>query len=90
MDHAKLQEHLARAEKHIREAESRIARQRELIARLKKQGHDPYTAQNLLRNFEELQLLLHAERERIRAELAEGKDDSSTLVPHQSPQLGQS
>jgi hypothetical protein len=69
MDRTMLQDHLAPAERHVIEGERHIARQRELVAELKRDGHDSDLAQSLLRSFEELQAMHVADRGRLRKEL---------------------
>lgn len=64
-----LQGHLAQAEAHIKTGQKNIARQRELIAQLEREGHDTVSARNTLTQFEELQALHIADRERILREL---------------------
>jgi hemerythrin len=69
MDRSLAEQRLAHAQRHITEGKRHIANQRDLIARLKEQGHDTRFAQNLLEQFE-LVLASHiADRDRIMAEL---------------------
>jgi hypothetical protein len=69
MDRDMLQRHLAQAEAHIKTGQKNIARQRELIVQLERDGHDTASAQTALTQFEELQALHIADRERILREL---------------------
>ena len=62
--------HLAQAERHVVEGEEHLARQRALIDKLRRDGHDTTTAVELLHEFERSQAVHVAERDRIRAELA--------------------
>jgi hypothetical protein len=71
MDREMLQRHLALAEEHIATGEKNIARQRDLIAQLERDGHDTASARTFLREFEQLQALHIAERERLLSELSE-------------------
>jgi hypothetical protein len=71
MDREMLKRHLALAEEHIATGEKNIARQRDLIAQLERDGHDTASARTFLREFEQLQALHIAERERLLSELSE-------------------
>jgi hypothetical protein len=62
--------HLAQAERHVAEGEQHIARQRALIAELARDGHDTALAVELLHEFERTQAGHVADRDRLRAELA--------------------
>jgi hypothetical protein len=66
MDRAMLTDHLALAEKHVRLGQEHIAHQRELIVLLERHGHDTAGAKALLRQFEELQELHVADRDRLK------------------------
>ena len=66
-----LKRHLAEAEEHIATGEKNIARQRDLIAQLERDGHDTASARNFLGEFEQLQALHIAERERLLREPSE-------------------
>ena len=70
MDREMLQEHLAQAERHISEGECHIARQREIIAELDGSGQYWQIALDLLHQFEQLQALHIADRDRLRKELS--------------------
>jgi hypothetical protein len=69
MERAMLLNHLAQAERHIDTGEQHVCKQRSLIAKLEKDGHDPAGARQLLEQFEEIQAMHIADRDRIRAEL---------------------
>jgi hypothetical protein len=71
MDREMLKRHLALAEEHIATGEKNIARQRDLIAQLEREGRDTASARIFLREFEQLQALHIAERERLLSELSE-------------------
>jgi hypothetical protein len=71
MDREMLKRHLALAEEHIATGEKNIARQRDLIAQLERDGYDTASARTFLREFEQLQALHIAERERLLSELSE-------------------
>jgi hypothetical protein len=64
--------HQQKAEEHVAQGERHIARQREIIAELEHDGHDvaAAAARDLLRQFEELQGLHIAHRDRLKDELA--------------------
>jgi hypothetical protein len=69
MDPVMLQEHLAQAERHVSEGERNATQQRELIARLERDGCDTGEARRQLRQLEAW-LALHIEdRDRLRKEL---------------------
>jgi hypothetical protein len=63
-------DHLAQAERHVAEGERHVARQRELIAELERDGHDTVQARELLVQFEGLQVMHVADRDRLRREFA--------------------
>jgi hypothetical protein len=73
MNRATIEEHLALAERHVSEGERHVSRQRELIAQLERDGHDATQAHDLLLQFEELQEMHLADRDRLRDELANSK-----------------
>ena len=70
-DRAMLKRHLRQAEEHIATGEKNIARQWELIAKLERDNHDTAHARAILDQFEELQEMHLADRERILRELSE-------------------
>jgi hypothetical protein len=61
--------HLEAAERHVAQGEGVIKGQRDRIAELTRDGHDPSAATDLLRTFEATQALHIAGRDRIRADL---------------------
>jgi hypothetical protein len=69
MDPVMLQEHLAQAERHVSEGERNATQQRELIARLERDGYDTGEARRQLRQFEAWLALHIADRDRLRKEL---------------------
>lgn len=69
MDRATIVEHLALAEKHVMAGARIVARQRELVAELVRDGHDTTEARRLLGQFEEVQSMYEADRDRLFAEL---------------------
>lgn len=73
MDRAALKEHLTQAERHIATGERNLSQQRALLRELERDGHDTSAARALLGSFEELQALHLADRDRLRAELAEAE-----------------
>lgn len=70
MDRAVLEDHLAQAERHVAEGARHVARQRELVAELKNHGHDWRAAMELLQEFEQMQALHIADRDRLLKELS--------------------
>jgi hypothetical protein len=71
MDQEMLKRHLAQAEEHIATGDKNIGRQRDVIAELERDGHDTASARTFLRELEQLQAVLIAERERLLSELSE-------------------
>ena len=71
MDRALIEDHLAQAERHVSEGEGHIARQREIVATLEHDGHDTVAARATLAQFEDVQRLHVADRDRLRRELSE-------------------
>jgi hypothetical protein len=69
MDREMVERHLAQAEAHMETGYKNIARQREVIAHLEREGQDTASARDTLTQFEELQALHIADRERILREL---------------------
>ncbi len=67
-----VREHLTQAERHVAEGERHVARQRELVAQLERDGHDTTAARKSLTQFEELQDMHIADRDRLRREV--GRD----------------
>ncbi len=76
MDSAMLFDHLARAERQVAEGERHVATQRELVAKLGRDGHDTEQARLLLKQFEDLLALHVADRDRL---LREVHDQRKTL-----------
>lgn len=66
-----IEEHLRQAEEHVASGERAIARQLVLLQELARDGHDTARARKLLGQFEELQAMHIADRDRIRKALAE-------------------
>jgi hypothetical protein len=71
MDREMLKRHLAQGEENIATGDKNIARQRDVVAQLERDGHDTASARSFLREFEQLQAVLIAERERLLSELSE-------------------
>ena len=69
MERAMILDHLALAERHVREGEQHVSKQRALVGELKRDGHDTATAIRLLKEFEEVQAMHVADRDRLLAEL---------------------
>jgi len=65
-----LQDHLAMAERHIASGNRVITRQRQLINQLEADGHDIRAARSLLAQFEDLQALHLADRDRLLNEIS--------------------
>jgi hypothetical protein len=70
MDRAFLEQVLLLALQHIEIGHRNIARQREIVAELGRGGHAIILAMDLLANFEELQLIYVADRDRVLQKLA--------------------
>jgi hypothetical protein len=71
MDRKMLKRHLAQAKAHIETGRKNIARQRKAIAKLERGGQDTNKARAALTQFEELQAMHLADRDRILRELAQ-------------------
>ena len=69
MANAMLENRLAQAERDVSQGQRHIAQQRELIAKLERDGHDTKQAIELLHQFEQLQEMHVADRDRLRKEL---------------------
>jgi hypothetical protein len=69
MDRERLKQHLEQAERHVLKGESCVLRQRELVARLERNGHDTVDAKGLLHQFEELLAVFTQDRDRLRSEV---------------------
>ena len=63
--------HLAQAERHVKDGEQHVARQRALIGDMVRNGRDAAVAIELLKEFEALQVMHIADRDRLVAELAQ-------------------
>jgi hypothetical protein len=68
-------DHLRLAEGHVSLGQENILRQRQIVAELERDGHDPIDAGKLLAQFEELQAMHVADRDRLIGELAEAGGD---------------
>jgi hypothetical protein len=71
MDRATLLDHLAIALRNVSEGERHIAQQHEIIASLERDGFDASAAKAVLLQFEELQRMHIADRDRLKKELGE-------------------
>jgi hypothetical protein len=69
MDREMILEHLEQAERHVRQGAVHIENQRTLVADLERQGQDTARSRSLLRQFEQMQELHVADRDRLRQEL---------------------
>lgn len=69
MDPQMIKRHLAQAEQHVAEGEKHLIRQRELIAKLERDGHDTKEATAFLEQLEEMQGMHVADRDRLKNEL---------------------
>lgn len=70
MEREKILEALSLAERHIGEGECQLRLQRQVIAELRRGGHDAADAEVLLRSSEQTQKLHFADRSRLLRELA--------------------
>jgi len=70
MDRATLQEHLAQTEGLVARGEHRLAAQRVLVAEMEQDGQDTAQAKQLLAQYEELQVMLVVNRDRLAEDLA--------------------
>ncbi len=70
MDRTILLDHLALAERHVAEGRRHLASQKQVIVRLENGGHDATEARRLLLNFEDVQRMHVADRDRLKKELA--------------------
>jgi len=71
MDRALIVSYLKAAEEQVANGERQIARHSDLISTLQRAGHDTTSAIALLRELKQAQIQHVAERDRLRAELAE-------------------
>jgi hypothetical protein len=74
MDRAMLLEHLATALRNVSDGERHIAQQHQIIASLERDGLDTSAAKDVLLQFEDLQGIHIAHRDRLKKELGEGSD----------------
>ena len=65
MDRALLEKFVRDANRHVAEGEEHIRKQRERVAHLRRHGHDTSLASELLASFEQLQVTLVADRDRL-------------------------
>ena len=71
MDKALVRDHLEQARRHVADGDKHVARQRQLVAKLDRDGHDSSEARRLLEQFEELLRLHIQDRDRLIKELSE-------------------
>lgn len=71
MDRSLWQRRFEEAERAVAEGQRHITRQKEIIAELERDGHDVKSACNLLAQFEWVQALHIAHRDRLQRELAD-------------------
>lgn len=71
MDRSVILEHLHQAERHVAQGERHIASQKAIVVRLTMDDLDAKAARALLLQFKEMQALHVADRDRLRAALAE-------------------
>jgi Flp pilus assembly protein CpaB len=78
MDRATLLDHLALALRNVAQAKMHIAQQRENVATLERLGLDTSAAKVALLQFEELQAMHVADRDRLKKELDESHPPAPT------------
>lgn len=66
-----VEDHLAQAERHVTDGNRHIVEQRRRVFTMQRGGRDTTESFRLLRQFEELQALHVADRDRLRLELAQ-------------------
>ena len=66
-----VEDHLAQAERHVTDGNRHIVEQRRRVFTMQRRGRDTIESFRLLRQFEELQALHVADRDRLRLELAQ-------------------
>jgi hypothetical protein len=71
MDRNTILDHLAMVRRHVARGEQIVTQQHEIIARLERAGCDTSDAERLLLQFEEVQSLHVAHRERLEKKLSE-------------------
>jgi hypothetical protein len=69
MDRKTLVRHLAQAERHVAAGQHHLERQRRVVAKRQREGFDDREAMDLLMEFERLQAIHVADRNRLRLEL---------------------
>ena len=72
-DPAMIRDHLALAEKYVALGEHHLATQHRVRATLRQGGHDVRSALEPLKQFEDMQALHIADRDRLRLELAKAE-----------------
>ena len=65
-----LERHLRQAEEHVALGRKNVLRQFEIVAQLKRGGHDTTTARALLTSYQGIQEVQEADLDRIKKELA--------------------
>ena len=68
-----LEEHLRQAEEHVAKGERALAKQSALVIELERDGHGTEAARQCLKQFEELQAVFVAGRDRLRDALAHAR-----------------
>jgi hypothetical protein len=71
MDRTMILDHLAIVRRHVASSEQILARQREIVARLERAGCDTSDASDCFIQFEQVQSLRVADRDRLEMTLAE-------------------
>jgi len=74
MDRRMLEAHFALAREHVLTGERNLERQREVVVDLDRAGRDTAEARRLLMNFEDVQEMHVADRNRLLSELAAATD----------------
>lgn len=74
VEKAIIREHLSQAERHVALGAQHIREQKERIVEFERSGHDTAAARDLLRIFEEMQVLHIADRDRLQQELVDNTD----------------
>ncbi len=74
MERSIIEQRLAIAERHVAEGQRHVLEQCERVARMERAGRNCSESRRLLAQFEELQSMPIADRERIRNELEEARD----------------
>jgi hypothetical protein len=71
IDRQMLERHLQQARRHVAIGRDHVSRQRERVAQLERDGHDATDARRLLEQFEELQGMHIAHRDRLARQLGD-------------------